>query len=288
MNRAKDSLIRNLIDVLVKTLLQREDPDFIGKEILITYTLQAVQRIHPIIYQERMSEKLPYIVEGLKNNQMACIFRLLSADTRCWNWLKEENRIRIKELLGYIKTKVSLDNTSNFLLIKKDNEILKKIIYYKIFDLLNLVDIQLLLMEIFHEMDSFSKEIIIAEHPNPIFAEEAIKIYSEASSYNHSEILGNTVLIPIGSYFSSVQVKKLLDAIMNNNQIYNASGTPKVIKHFLDVTIVHLESSQKSWKALANFFTEEGHFDEDGRSWEMYDLWGYSSLKKTFQKYNII
>ncbi|MBW4500096.1 MAG: hypothetical protein KME57_11185 [Scytonema hyalinum WJT4-NPBG1] len=288
MNRAKDSLIRNLIDVLVKTLLQREHPDFIGKEILITYTLQAVQRIHPIIYQERMSEKLPYIVEGLKNNQMACIFRLLSADTRCWNWLKEENRIRIKELLGYIKTKVPFDNKSNFLLKRKDNELLKNIIDYKIFDVLNIVDIQLLLMEVFDKMDSFSKEKIIAQHPNPIFAEEAIKIYSEASSYNHSEILGNTVLIPIGSYFSSVQVKKLLDAIMNNNQIYNASGTPKVIKHFLDVTIVHLESSQKSWKALANFFTEEGHFDEDGRSWEMYDLWGYSSLKKTFQKYNII
>ncbi|MBD2384894.1 hypothetical protein [Cylindrospermum sp. FACHB-282] len=276
LNRSKESFIRNLIDVLLKTLLLMEEPDFMSKVNEISHVLIAIRRVRPTIYEERLSAKLPSIVERLTNDHgLASIFRLLSMDSRCWNWLTEGNKIHIKELLKII--------------IKDKNlqEKLTKVIDYKLFDSLSIEDLKPFLIELFNKFNYSSKLEIITKYPNPIFAEEAILYYSKVSSYNDAEVLGNTILIPMASYFSFIQIKKILEAIMSNDQIYHASKSIKVIECFFIATINHLEFTKDSWQKLAMFFCEKGYFDENGQRWEVYQSWSCSSLKTTLQKYNI-
>ena len=88
LNHAKDSLIENLITVLVKLLLKNNEQEFRGKEELITNSLLTIADTHSALYEQTMARKLSSIVESV-DVQLINIFRLLVADPKCWGFLTQ-------------------------------------------------------------------------------------------------------------------------------------------------------------------------------------------------------
>lgn len=105
LNRAKKSLVENLIFLLLKAILRGDLPDLpltYSRQMILT--LQAISVRHPDIYEERMKAKLLTIVESLEEARLPNTFRLLGSDPRCWNWLDESTKIHLKAV-----TQVSLN-----------------------------------------------------------------------------------------------------------------------------------------------------------------------------------
>jgi hypothetical protein len=113
LDRAKTVLIQNLITVLLKALLHGDDPDLPPSfSNQIALTLQSIALRHPDIYEIRMCERLPVLAESLPDSLLPNLFQLLGVDPRCWTWIGEPVRIRIKT---FVRTGVLQPATRNII-----------------------------------------------------------------------------------------------------------------------------------------------------------------------------
>jgi len=237
LDRAKDVLVQNLIVALLKALLRGDDPDLpLAFSNQITLTLEAIARKHPNIYETRMSERLPSIAENLTDNLLLNIFQLLGADSRCWAWISEPVRIRIKTI---VSSK----------LLPEMNSI--------IFKAANVEELKPIIVSTFNSLKTESQISVIRSAPRPEFAEKAIEIYSSASSFREAESLGASVISPMIQYFSGDAVVKILETVKQNGQIWNAAGTPSLLEELFDGTIKYISITRDAWKKLFEFLAPQ-------------------------------
>ena len=264
LNRAKRALIRNLVIVLVKVLLKNDDPDLRGKEQKVLLSLMAVSQKHSQIYDKEMRSKLPTIVESLNDQQMLMVFRLVGVDNRCWAWISEASRVRIRRIIGLVKnTKAPLD-----LIIK-----------YSVFDALTIGELKPLLLSLFSDLDESDQPKVIAEWPIPEFVGKAIELYSEARSYRGAEELGKQVILPMAPYFKATDIITILDVVSKNKQIAYASGTPDIIEKFFDLAQDRLEDTKTTWKELIEKLSED--MDPD-------DHYAYPGLRRKLEEAKVL
>jgi hypothetical protein len=242
LNRAKDALVRNLVIVLLKTLLRGDDPDFSGKEDQIIHSLITVSNSHRQIYELVMAEKLPEIVSSLTDPQLMSIFRLFGADPRCWNWLDSPTRIQVRELLNKTLTSPNL---------------LSLVRSYEVFNAMNVGELSDPLMTIFVTLSPEDQTLIISENPRSEFADIAIDLYSNARTFRGAEALGERLILPMASHFQADHINRILETAMANNQIWDAGGTPDILVELFDATVNHLDETQASWVRFQRFVSEQ-------------------------------
>lgn len=244
LDHAKKSLIENLILLLLKATLRgdiSELPLTYSRQMILT--LRAISHRHPDIYEEQVKAKIPTIGESLEEDCLPNTFQLLEADPRCWNWLDESTKVRLKELL-----RVSLDKPSirNFA-----------------FGAMRVNDLKLVIIEAFNKLSSEMQISIIKMTPQPEFTAQAIALYSEASSYRHAESLGKSVILPMSNFFSVTDVQNILKVVEENNQIYDASGTPVILSELFEKTKQYLPELCESWKSFFSFASNIYGIDAD-------------------------
>lgn len=234
LNRAKTVLVQNLIVAFLKALLHGDDPDLPPAfSSQITLTLRAIARKYPDVYEMRMRERLPAVAEGLTDSLLPNIFQLLGADPRCWAWISEPVRIRIKTMVNLGVAQPASRNI--------------------VFEAVNVEELRPTIINAFYSLKADSQIGVIASIPRPEFAERAIQIYSSASSYRGAESLGASVIVPMIQHFSSAEVINVLEAVKQNNQIWDAGGTPKILEELFDGTIKHISVTRNAWKELFDF-----------------------------------
>lgn len=234
LNRAKTVLVQNLIVVFLKALLRGDDPDLPPAfSNQISLTLRAIARKYPDVYEMHMRERLPNIVEGLTDSLLPNIFQLLGADPRCWAWIGEPVRIRIKTMVNLGVAQPASRNI--------------------VFEAVNVEELRPVIINAFYSLKADSQIGVIASIPRPEFAERAIQIYSSASSYRGAESLGASVIVPMTQHFSSAEVIKILETVKQNNQIWDAGGTPKILEELFDGTVKHIAVTRDAWKELFDF-----------------------------------
>lgn len=234
LDRAKNVLVQNLIVALLKALLRGDDPDLppaFSNQIALT--LQAIARKHPDIYEIRMSERLPSIAENLSDSLLPNLFQLLGADPRCWAWIGEPVRIRIKT---FVSVGVSQPTSRNI-----------------IFNAVNVEELKPIIVNAFNSLKAESQIGVIASAPRPDFVERAIQIYSGASSFRGAESLGASVIVPMIQHFSGSDVVNILENVKQNSQIWDAAGTPAILEELFDGTIKYISITRNAWKEFFDF-----------------------------------
>lgn len=264
LRRAKEVFVKNLVIVLIKSLLRPEDSSFEGHEQKIVYALVAISKSHPAVYDQQMAARLTAISESLSDKQLLAIFRLLGADYRCWHWLSEAMRLRI---LGLLK------------LVKGAKNPLNLVLKYALFSAFGIPDLKSSLLQLLDDLDSYDQAKIIADWPAPEFAERSIRAYLDAGSFRGAEELGKSLLLPMAPYFSGKQIVAILEGIPLNNQIYHASGSPEILESFFDRTKDRLEVTKTQWKVL--FETISEGLDAD-------DHYAYPGLRKKLEDADVI
>lgn len=115
--------------------------------------------------------------------------------------------------------------------------------------------------------------------PHSEFADQAISLYSEAGSYRGAESLGESLILPMINCFSVADVQKILKAVEDNNQIYDASGTPAILDQLCEKTERDLPELRESWKSLFEFLFSK--YMKWYKGSEISDVWnetGWESL----------
>jgi len=260
LDRAKKTLIENLIFLLLKAILRGDLPDLpltYSRQMILT--LQAISRRYPDVYEERMRTKLLTIVESLEESRLPNVFQLVGSDPRCWNWLDESTKTHLKAV-----TQLSLKTPSirNF-----------------VFEAIVVDDLKPIIVEGFKELSSEIQISIIKSTPQPEFADQAVILYSEAGGYRSAENLGASLILPMAGCFTVSDIQKVLKAVLENNQIYDASGTPAILDELYEKTKQHLPYLCESWKSFFQslFSKQYSRYSEEYGS----DVWsgtGWESL----------
>jgi hypothetical protein len=236
LDRAKKTLIENLVFLLLKAVLRGDVADLplvYSRQMILT--LQAISRRYPDIYEERMRTKLLTIVESLAEGCLPNVFRLLGADPRCWNWFDESTKIHMKAVA---QQSLNIPSIRNF-----------------VFEAIVIDDLKPTIVEGFEKLSSELQISVIKSTPQPDFADRAIALYSEAGSYRGAEYLGESLILPMAGAgcFIVTDIQKVLKAAQENNQIYDASGTPAILDELYEKTKQYLPDLHESWKSFFDF-----------------------------------
>lgn len=237
LRRSKESLRRNLVVVLLKTLLRRDVPAIQGKEQNAAHALTAVRRSHPQEFERVVREQLNRVLEGLKGMQLWNVGTLLKVDQRVWQWLEEPNRLRVQEVVGQLDPPPTLYEIDGFMLVGELAERVLKAV---------------------GELDVESKINLIGASPHSAFETIAAQVYREESaSFRGSESLAQAVITPLLPNLTAAGVQAVLDAVLSNRQIRYASGTPPLIERMFDLTRPLLSQTGAYWKAFAEAVLED-------------------------------
>lgn len=266
LDRAKRVLIQNLIVIFLKALLRGDNPDLPPTySNQIALTLQVIARKYPDLYETRMSERLPSMAENLTDGLLPNLFQLLGSDPRCWAWIGEPVQIRVKT---FVTVGVTQPATRNI-----------------IFKAVNVEELKPIIVNAFNSLKHESQINIIASTPRPEFADKAIHIYSCASSFRGAESLGASVIAPMIPHFSANDVVKVLETIKQNNQIWDAAGTPTLLEEVFDGTVKYISLTRNAWKEFFEFLGPQ-------YAWYVSQGWNWSNsnwtgLIKKIEKFGI-
>jgi len=240
---ARPSLVETVVTVLLKALLRQAEPDLIGHEEAVLNCLIAVGALCPELYEAKMAEQLPGMIDSLSDQEMRRAFPLLASEHRCWGWVSGGARIRIplvvENCLGG-----GTDTTDVVALIRIEE--LRGSIQQAVRNL--------------HVADQMT---VISRNPCPEFAEDAVRLFALAGSYRGAEELGHRVLLPVAPFLNRQQVAEVLATAGSNSQIYYAGEMPSILARFFDRTERFHGELTAMWQELLQSFVAREE-DPDG------------------------
>jgi hypothetical protein len=267
LDRSKKTFAQNLVNLLLKALLRGDNialPLTCSRQMYLT--LHAVSQRHPDIYEEQMRSKLLTIVDSLEEEHLPNIFRLLASDPRCWRWLDEPTKIKLK-------TSIQVNINRN------------RIIYY-IFPAIAIDDLKPMIIQMFDKLPLDRQVMVIEYTPQLEFTRRAIDIYSSARSFLDAKKLGQSLILPMAMYFSVDDVRKIINIVKKNYQIYGASGSPEIIEELFKKTNQHLPHLRDSWKSLFDFICSEELSSYDGEN-NKEDMWSDNRWKSLVDLFEV-
>lgn len=241
LDRAKDVLVSNLIKGLLTAPFGLERAKFMGKEWLLAQTLREIAVAKTAIYDRLVPPFVARRFDAVPDDVLLKICALLDADTRIWTWISEPVRIRVRTLLAS-STLANLKGSGAF----------------DAFVIPELADV---LMGRFDTFDEDTQISIISENPRREFVQRAIEIYSGAGGYRHAEMLGRALMIRLAPFFSADHIRRVLDAVSGNGQIWGASGTPTILDTVFDLNRAVLPEARPHWQNFVDAMTKQHHGD---------------------------
>ena len=231
LERAKDVLVVNLIKAIVSAPFGEEHAKYLAKARTLALTLREIARKKTAIYESVMPHYVQEKFEHVPENVLLAICPYLGNDPRIYSWLKESDKIRIQQLLKKAEVEILTTNAA--------------------FDVLPIAPLTEILLKRFESFDRGTQAKIAAEYLQKEFVQPIIKMYAQAMTYRDVDEIGNFFIWFSSEFFSSEDVGSVLEAISNNNLIFNSYGTDRILCKIFDMTISLLPQTHTHWK---NFF----------------------------------
>jgi hypothetical protein len=236
LNRAKKTLLTNLVTVCLKTVIKRTDVDLVGKEEEVLRCLAAVKIRYQAVYAERMGAELPTITDGADDAQLKRTMLLFRTDRRCWEWLSQPSRLRLIQMVkGYAYSPADSDTMLTALEID---------------------ELRPHLVARVGALDGRDKEELLSRYQRPEFIDEAITLFASAGSFRGAERVEQSIILPMCSMFRVEHVQRVLQAAAENHQIYDAARSPAFFKDMFDRTADLHKETKAAWQAFLKRLVE--------------------------------
>lgn len=235
LDRAKDVLVTNLIKGLLTALFGAERAKFIGKERLLAQTLREIGVAKTAIYDQVVPQFVARRFEAVGDDVLLKICTFLEADPRIWTWISEPVRLRVRTLL----TSATLPDLKE----------------HSAFDAFAIPELAAVLMTRFEAFDQATQIGIIADNPRREFVNPAIAIYSHAGGWRHAEMLGQALMARLAPFFSAEDIRRVLEAVTENDQISEASGTASILATVFELTRLVLNEARPHWRNFVDVMT---------------------------------
>jgi hypothetical protein len=230
-NHAKTALLNNFVTVLLKVIIKASEPDLIGHEDAVLRCLVAFAISHSDIFRVRTTEQLPRLTDLSDDNELKRVFRILAVDKRCWSWLSQPTRIRLKSIVQTYQYDAG-----------------------SVGSMLGALSVDELRPRFVARVMTFTdgdREALLSRHHRPEFVDVAIELYSGVGHFRDSDRIGRAVIKPIAALMSADQVQRLLAAAGSNNQIYRAgSDTSEVLLDLFEKTADLRDATKAAWQGF--------------------------------------
>lgn len=264
IDRAKESFIRNFTLVLWKALINNNEPNLKDKSNQVVCVINAISDKHPSLYRILLKEKFDDLVSATNDHHLLNFFILINNNNLHWEFITESNKIRLKQIISIIK----------------DDESPAKLFKQCFFFTDNMLkELESKVMCVFSELSIKHQMGTIHLSPHPLFCDIAIRIYAASGSYSNAEWNGKSIILPMSRYFTKEHVKQILQAFADNDQIYSASGSFKIIEDFFDLTVNFALNLKTEWVDLLCKLSADRNENSP---------WAYPGLRKKLISHNLI
>jgi hypothetical protein len=210
----------------------------IGKENSVLRCLVAVQAHSPARYERKMAEQIPALTDRLPDPDLKRVLRLFRVDRRCWDWLTEPLRIRLRRV---IETYTYDAGDSDY-----------------VFEGLVIDDLRPVLLRVFAALRDDYKMVLISRNPRQEFVAEGIRLYEEIGSWRQAELVAANVIMPLTPYLTAADVERIAQAIINVHDIRTAHASPELVSRIFQETPHLRASTQATWGELLRQLNERG------------------------------
>lgn len=260
LDRAKPSLVETLVVVLLKVILRDSDPELAANKSSVVRALLAVDACHPTIYSATVADTLPRLVAGLNEQQLQSVFLFLSADRRGWNWIDEATKVRLRSVLDT----TPVERRGQYNLTQPIEAGVQVLISG-----LRIDDLREKALIRFRAASSATQEHLLSQCPDLHLADDAIRIFRNASGWRHAENIGRHVILPLAARFSADEVAQCLEAVRENPQIWDAADMPAILTLLFEATQHLKTATQDSWRSFVDFLEIHGQTSRYSRLIEM-------------------
>jgi hypothetical protein len=96
------------------------------------------------------------------------------------------------------------------------------------------------------------KEQVLSRHHRPELVGEAIELFANARNYRSAESVERNVLRPFSSLFQAEDVRRIMKAAEDNDQIHNAGGTSNFMVDLFERTEDLHDDTRPAWQSFVS------------------------------------
>lgn len=226
--RARQPLVRNLIEVLSKELLLEGWNSNDRKRRFAA--LASIVEMYREIGETALRDALPKILLRVSDEELYRAIFFVASIPISWELLDVATQIKLR---NYVET--------------APKESLSRRLHYAV-RIPSLRDLAIVRLK---EADAEILAKVIAVDPSVDFVDLALKLFQNAGSFRGAEVLCGSLILPLASVFKARHVLKVLDAFFENNQIGYASGIPEMYLTLFQQTARIAEGTEKGWEKIA-------------------------------------
>lgn len=206
IRRARPSLVRSLISVLLKKLFLEEQKDYTTSSKL-TSSLNAVCTMHRDLYERRCAEILPDIVSRIEDDNLHHVAENITRFPCPWESLDHTQQVRLTSYVEKIPPEHFhiVEDILSFSPLTKAAE--RRVKSATLNDLASVIP-----------FSTIPKE----------FIDRSIVLYHKAKSFDEANKIAAQINIYAGD-FSDEQVRILLSKLQENDQVLGSFELPKVL-----------------------------------------------------------
>lgn len=216
IRRARPSLVRNLISVLLKKLILEEQKDYTTSSKL-TSSLSAVCTMHRDLYEARCAEILPDFVSRVEDANLHHVVTKITRFPCAWKSLGHTQQARLTSYVKKLPTEhfSIIDDILSFPVLK---EVAAKRVK-------------------FASLDDLEAVIPFFEVPCEVI-DRSVDLYHKAKNFDEANRISDQINM-FASDFSDEQVRTLLSKLQENDQVLGSYGFPKMLEMIRNTASKH-------------------------------------------------
>jgi hypothetical protein len=226
LKRPRDSLVRNLVIVLLKTAL---DPATVHEHLQQAYyrftaALHAVKKLHRQIFDKTFKESFPSVFRALPDNLIHDGIRLLIDLEDYWDTLPQDIRVRIETFVTNLPTEL----------------------FWSMELLMNYAPLQQNAAQRAGEADRHDiGEAVFFDRLPPVLSDRCVQLYLESGSHTQANDFASQMRIYADS-FTVDQQRRILEGISRNNQLLNSNSVDTVIKKLRETKVLSPDEFERT------------------------------------------
>lgn len=118
---------------------------------------------------------------------------------------------------------------------------------------LDVPELREVIMDGFNSLEVDSQERVLRQTSRPEFNDRAVSLFGMAGGWRHAESLGRGLILPRAPTFSPDQIRAVIKAVTENDQIWDAAGMESIITQFFRSVRHQHNSTKDDWKKMLAF-----------------------------------
>lgn len=227
LDHAKPSLVANLVAVLVKALLRRDHPTLTGHEGSALTALTAIASRHPEMFKTKMQDLMRKASHDVEDKDVSYLLELVGTQPGLWGMLDESVHIKCRRLVESCSPETTSDGA---FLAALSIEPLREALTYRLY-----------------ELEDSDLVTILERFRRPELSEFAVSRFVKSRSFRSAEANARLALRRFAIFLTPTQIRQALQAVPENNQIWDAGDMPTILAGFFRTSQRHLDFLKPDW-----------------------------------------